>query len=147
MNASENSNNKGTPSGDSDGIGKTILVVDDVEIICEWVAYILRQVAGQRILMARDACEAKELMLRIAPEDVDLLITDRSMPGLSGDELAIWYRKRNPAGKVVIMSTMLDDVRADASTRLLEKPFTAEALRFAVKDLLNNRSCTEHLIS
>src|ERR1035441_9350250 len=77
----------------------TVLVVDDDVRILALTGEMLR-IAGYRVLKANIASEADLVFERNAAE-IDLLLSDVQMPSLSGPELALRLRQRNPRLPVV----------------------------------------------
>jgi DNA-binding response OmpR family regulator len=75
-------------------------VVDDESAIAETVAAILSH-SGYAAATAYDAEEALEIAMLSPPE---LLITDVSLPGQSGIELAITIRRVFPDCKILLFS-------------------------------------------
>jgi len=74
-------------------------------------------------------------------EDVDVLVTDVVMPGMSGQKLAELARERKPDLRVVFMSGHTDDVLVHDGVRhgdiaFVQKPFTRSSLLRAVEDAL-----------
>ena len=67
----------------------TILVVDDEEDVVEIIAHFLRQ-EGYNVITAHDAEEA----LSKATSDVDAIVLDVMLPGMSGFEIARRLRSR-----------------------------------------------------
>ena len=71
----------------------------------------------------------------------DLVITDRAMPGLSGEALAVWIKRRTP-DVPVIMVTGYGELMKAAGERpegvdaVLSKPVTLGALRGAIEQLV-----------
>lgn len=58
----------------------------------------------------------------------DVVLTDVTMPGMSGLELLQWIRAHHPAIRVIVMSGVLSTEKLDAATelgahRVLAKPF------------------------
>ncbi len=110
---------------------RTILVVDDNPYACSFIARVLRD-GGYDVVEANDGPEA----LRIVPTipELQLLVTDVVMPGLSGFDLASHI--------VAAFNVPVLFVSAYAQNRpefpgpVLEKPFTAEALLDVVARLL-----------
>ena len=80
--------------------GRTIFVVDDEKIIAQTLAAILKQ-AGFDAKAFEDAQSAIEAANSSAPE---LMIADVVMPRMTGIELAILFRARWPACKVILFS-------------------------------------------
>jgi len=100
-------------------------VVDDESVIAETVAAILSQ-SGYAVTTAYDGPEALEIALLSPPE---LLITDVSLPGMTGIELAITIRRIFPDCKVLLFSghaatagLLAGAERAGHSFTLLSKP-------------------------
>ena len=113
------------PPADTTPYRPTVLVVDDESVIAETVAAILSK-SGYAATTAFDAPEALEIALLSPPE---LLITDVSLPGMSGIELAITIRRIFPDCKVLLFSghaatagLMAVAERAGHSFTLLSKP-------------------------
>ena len=113
------------PPADTTAYRRTVLVVDDESVIAETVAAILSR-SGYAAMAAYDAPEALEIALLSPPE---LLITDVSLPGMSGIELAITIRRIFPDCKVLLFSGhaatagLLDGAqRAGHTFTLLSKP-------------------------
>jgi CheY-like chemotaxis protein len=70
--------------------------------------------------------------------EFDLLVTDVRMPVMSGPDLSGELEKSLPGLRTLFVSGWpgAPDPLADRPSRLLGKPFTAEALLGAVADLL-----------
>lgn len=112
----------------------SVLVVDDSPEICELISVALDNYVSGRVLVAYDGLEAKQVL---TDSQVDLLITDLNMPRLRGDDLGDWYQGRNPAGKVLIISSFPARVRLHADWIFLQKPFTMQELRASVANAKN----------
>ena len=116
-----------------------ILVVEDEDPIRILTQTILEK-AGYTVLTAADGKEAQHKLSQIARE-IDLMITDLLMPGLSGDDLASKARELNPEIKIVFASGSFGAASTDNYTRidsaiLLTKPFTPVQLMVAVRRAL-----------
>jgi len=81
------------------GVGQ-ILLVDDEELIVRMGQKMLSRL-GYTVVGATDAEEALETF-RANPESFDLLMTDQTMPGLTGDALIREVRRIRPALPVVL---------------------------------------------
>ena len=79
---------------------RTIMVVDDEHVIADTLAAILNN-SGFLALAAYSGESALDLIATRVP---DLLITDVSMPGMNGIELAIQVRERFPSCEVLLFS-------------------------------------------
>jgi PAS domain S-box-containing protein len=113
------------------GRGETLLVVEDDESVCEFVAFVLRA-AGYGILTAHDGDDA----VRVAaahPGTIDLLLTDIVMPHRNGRSLANELRQKDPRLRVMYMSGYPGDTiqryeGIPPGDGFLQKPFTREVL-------------------
>jgi len=117
-----------------------VLVVEDEDLIRQLAEQILRD-RGYRVISAASATEALELVTSLDGE-IDLLVTDIVMPGLSGLDLAQRLRRRIPDLRVLFMSGYSDSplLRAGLAREgaaFLQKPFSADALERRVRDLLD----------
>ena len=121
--------------------GPAILLVDDQENVRRLTARSLRQ-SGYQVLEAGDGQEALKLLTQ-DPKRVRLLLTDVSMPGMDGRELARRVAARCPGIKVVLMSgysaqTGGDEDQGSLEWGFLEKPFTLALLLQKVRDALSD---------
>jgi two-component system, cell cycle sensor histidine kinase and response regulator CckA len=119
-----------------------ILVVDDESGVRLLACRILEE-HGYRTLQAGDGSEALEVLAR-APESVAMVLTDIRMPTVGGLELERMMRARWPGIPVMLMSgettqEWLTQVIRDRALHMLRKPFTAEILVEAVRELLEHR--------
>ena len=118
-----------------------ILVVEDEPSVRELVALVLSG-SGYRVLAAGSAREAEEV-LEGSENSPDLLLTDVVLPGgVNGPELAETLGERLPHLRVLFMSgyprnALASDGRLGPGTGFLEKPFTLETLRSAVREVLD----------
>lgn len=115
-----------------------ILVVDDQEIICELIAEYLKG-DGHHAVSAVDSCEALAVF---AQEGFDLVITDQSMPGLNGVQLAAALKELVPGTPVILLTGFGEEMLAlgESPSRVdlvLGKPVTAADLRRAVYKVLS----------
>ena len=121
---------------------ETILLVEDDEAVQTFSARTLRML-GYSVLEARNGQEA----LRICSTHkgpIDLLLTDVIMPGISGRELAQKIRVVRPTTRVLYVSGYYEKGGSELSDAalsgtLLGKPFTAESLGTAVRNVLDHR--------
>lgn len=80
----------------------TILLVEDEEIVRGMLASVLKS-AGYELILAESARQATERFFERRGE-IDVLVTDVVMPGMSGRELAGLVRSIRPATKVLLIS-------------------------------------------
>ncbi len=104
-------------------VPSSVLVVEDEEVVRRLVRQVLEQ-AGYDVADAADGAEALELA---ASRRIDLLLTDMTMPGLSGREVAEQLRAAQPELKVIYMSGYADGA-LEQGVEVLEKPFTFDVL-------------------
>jgi CheY-like chemotaxis protein len=81
-------------------IGKTVLVVDDQQCIRTSISLVLAEF-GYSVRSAEDGHSA---LRAIGQENPDILISDLTVPGMSGRELLTHVRRLFPAINVIAMS-------------------------------------------
>ena len=118
----------------------TVLVVDDQEGLTRLMRQSLEH-GGFQVLTANNGAEALELLRGAAPP-IDLLVTDYSMPGMTGLELAQeCCRIDGELGVLYVSgSSPGDDLRSDlkaARHGFLAKPFRQSELLHSARALLN----------
>lgn len=112
-----------------------VLLVEDQPEVRRFVAEVLRQ-AGCEVLEAEDAEQALEIASR-TPE-LDLLLTDVSMPGLDGEELARRLVAVQGRMHVLLMSGF--PKRGESLTwPVLSKPFSPEKLIAEIRRIASDR--------
>lgn len=84
------------------GEGRHVLVVDDELQLAEYVGELL-EINGYRITVRGDSQAALNLFQQY-PDEFDLLVTDQTMPRLTGLELAREFRLIRPEVPVIICS-------------------------------------------
>jgi DNA-binding NtrC family response regulator len=110
----------------------TILFADDERALTTLFAAHLRR-ANFDVKIALDGAEARDAFL-LDPASFDLLITDSSMPNLSGIELGEIVAQQ---GCPVLLTSGADSPEAaQHGWRFLEKPFSADQLVRAVEEVL-----------
>jgi PAS domain S-box-containing protein len=117
----------------------TILAVEDDEQLRNMLVGILRE-SGHTVLTAGNAREALPIGEHYEGQ-IDLLITDVVMPGLSGVELAERLKAVRPDIAVILISgygdsELLRRGLADGIAELMLKPFGADELLTAVNHIL-----------
>jgi PAS domain S-box-containing protein len=122
------------------GGGEYICVVDDEDVVASCTKLVLEN-KGYRALTYGSAEHALAELER-DPTACAVLITDQTMPGMQGTELAAALRKLNPTLPVVIMSGYFSKISPEAldelgQVELLAKPFTTDELAYAVHRALH----------
>jgi two-component system, cell cycle sensor histidine kinase and response regulator CckA len=120
-------------------VRETILLAEDEDVVREIVHETLER-HGYVVIAARDGRQAIELAS--AGEQIDLLLSDVAMPGMSGVELADRLRGTTPGLRVVYMSgspeiEVVHDMEANCSTAFLQKPATPSAILACVRAMLD----------
>lgn len=116
-----------------------ILVVDDDETIRDTLYDLLSEEHD-----CQTAETAEQALARLEVDAYDLVLTDISMPGLSGLELMGHVRQKYPDTPVIIISGISDQDHAQGLIRLgafeyLLKPFRLEVVEKSVKRALDHR--------
>ena len=116
-----------------------VLVVEDEKIVCELISDSLTA-AGYDVTATNDPRRALELG---GDERFDVLVTDLTMPHMSGPELARALLEQRPGLRILYTSGYGDAVQdglvGEGST-FLAKPFGLVELRNRVASLLNGRA-------
>jgi DNA-binding response OmpR family regulator len=113
----------------------SVLVAEDHPPLRELIAAVLNN-AGYHVMTAATGDEA----LRIAHEsDVDLLLTDMRMPGLSALSLIHQFQAHSRNSGVVIMSGDEGTLKPKDRVQFLQKPFTSKSLLAVITQTLSDR--------
>src|SRR5215813_5423907 len=116
-----------------------ILVVDDDDVIRDTLC---------ELLSAEHSCQtadtAEQALARLGAQRFDVVLTDISMPGLSGMELLNRLLEMYPGTPVIIISGLSDQEQAQSlmtrgAFEYLLKPFRLEVVEESVKRAINNQ--------
>ena len=112
-----------------------ILVVDDQDIICELIGEYLRADGHDPVT----ALNGREAFEKFCAEPFDLVITDQSMPGMNGVQLAVAVKGHTLSARVILLTGFGDEMQAagalpEGVDLLLSKPISASDLRRAVAE-------------
>ncbi len=134
---SETAELKALPTGN-----EHILFIDDEEILIDLAKSMLQKL-GYRVETRTSPVEALEIF-GAAPDKFDLVISDMTMPGMTGDTLASELMKIRSDIPVIICtgySEKIDEQRAkDLGIKgLMMKPFTIRRLSKTVRDVLDGK--------
>ena len=121
------------------GAGRHILFVDDERRFAEDARITLKEL-GDHVTLVADAHEALAV-IHGAHEPIDCVITDLSMPGMSGFDLARLCQRLLPGVPVILMSHQDNPIAAELLQACgipgaLPKPFTRQSLVEAVRRVL-----------
>lgn len=111
---------------------KIIIIVDDDDAVRDVLVRCLEPLDCS-IESFRDGQEALTYLKREQSLNVDLLIADSRLPGISGEELIEEFQKMHPAAPALIVSG--EDVRG-TDVPVIQKPFSLTEFRKKVEVLL-----------
>jgi PAS domain S-box-containing protein len=118
----------------------TILIIDDEEIIRGLLAEMLEQL-GFAVISARDGTEGLEIYRRKWRE-IDVVIVDMIMPGLTGRETFVEMKKVNPSVRVILSTGFtkegaVEETLEEGIIWFIQKPYRLEELSEAVLQALS----------
>jgi CheY-like chemotaxis protein/anti-sigma regulatory factor (Ser/Thr protein kinase) len=110
-----------------------VLLVDDDERVRS-VIHDMLEISGMDVVSVDGGEEA---LAALKSRKFDVVVTDLSMPGMSGIELAARVKKQNPTLPVVLMSGRAteqedEDIRKARINHVLQKPFEIASLVDAI---------------
>jgi two-component system, cell cycle sensor histidine kinase and response regulator CckA len=143
LSASTQPNARAAETGIPPAASETVLVVEDQDIVREFVVESLRM-NGYTVLEARNGAEALKI-IQSKGAGIDLMMTDVLMPGMRGKELAARAHAVCPSMKVLFMTGYADGSIDENEWRdgqggkaeVLMKPFSLEALEARVRNMLH----------
>jgi signal transduction histidine kinase len=122
------------------GAPRRVLLVDDEAMVRDTLAASLEE-AGYAVTAAADGAEA--LALLQAPEDLDVLVTDLSMPGISGLMVIEEAQRLRPELPAILLTGYIGHSAqqaiggtSDRSFILVRKPVTGQQLSDRIEALL-----------
>ena len=110
-----------------------ILLVDDDPEVLELTSELLA--LDNHTVACADSAEAA-LALLAANHNFDALVTDHSMPAITGETLVTRARALHPNLPCLLMTGYGDSVDITIDVRVLRKPFRASILHAAINDIL-----------
>jgi signal transduction histidine kinase len=110
-----------------------VLVVDDEPLVREVLTVYLAEDEHEVTL----ATNGREGLARYREGEFDIVLTDRAMPEMSGDDLAAEIKALNPQQRILLLTGFGDlmdgeDERPPGIDFIVAKPFTLNALREAI---------------
>lgn len=117
----------------------TLLIVDDEEVIRTTLFDLF---SGEH--SCHTASSAEEALKSLESRTYDLIITDLSMPGMSGEDLLGFVKVYAPRTPVIFISASADQVGSErllvkGGVDYLPKPFRLEDVEGAVARALHHR--------
>jgi signal transduction histidine kinase/ActR/RegA family two-component response regulator len=131
---------------------ETILVVDDEDVVRTLARRVLER-SGYTVLTAVDGEDAME-QFRCHGPDIDLVLSDLTMPGMTGVECLLAMRQVRPDISFVLSSGYSVDTAYQelvqgplASAGFLAKPYAPQELLASVRSTLESRSAPRSHLS
>jgi len=117
-----------------------ILIIEDADPVRALAATVLRR-SGYEVVDVPGG-EAAELLFADTGFDVDLVLSDIVLKGMSGPQFAERLRRMRPSTRVLFMSGYADDTVVQYGAvavqgAFLQKPFTPESLASKVREILD----------
>jgi two-component system, cell cycle sensor histidine kinase and response regulator CckA len=124
------------------------LVVDDESLLVEITALILDQIGTRSVQSFDSAPEALETF-SARPQEFELVVTDRDMPGLDGVELARRIHRQAPKTKIILLTGNLDGLTAEVLDTagicaVVPKPYTIDRLQALVRGMTCEAATVQH---
>ncbi|MDB6155839.1 MAG: Histidine kinase [Chthoniobacteraceae bacterium] len=111
-----------------------ILVVDDEPLVREVIAIYL----GEDNHIITTACNGREGLEKFNADNFDVVLTDRAMPEMNGEQLAFEIKQRNPKQPVILLTGFGESAGDEPMgvDLVVSKPFTMNTLRSAISRCL-----------
>lgn len=120
------------------GAGKRVLVVDDHDPTRQTITRML-EAGGFEVVQASSGTEALARLSRES-DDIDMVLSDVTMPGMTGIDLSYQIRELYPSMPVAIVSGDVSELERSiigrADVPFIKKPFHAESLYSAVREAI-----------
>ena len=118
-----------------------VLVVEDEALVREVIVAYL-DANGHEVEEAEDGAQALAVF---SPGDFDLVITDRAMPGMSGDQVAEEIKERSPDTPILMLTGFgaLMGNRPKGVDAVVAKPITMGELIQAISALTDPSDAEE----
>jgi len=121
------------------GGGKRVLVVDDHDPTRQTISRML-EAGGFEVVQAANGTEALAHLSRESSA-IDMVLSDVTMPGMTGIDLSYQIRELYPSMPVAIVSGDVSELERSiigrADVPFIKKPFHAESLFSAVKEAID----------
>src|SRR5208283_1788096 len=119
---------------------RTLLVVDDEEVVCQ----ACRRIFSRQGFQVEVNTDARQGLSWATEKDYSIILLDIKMPNIDGIEFLKKLREKRPDVPVLIITGYPSIPNASAAMRLgacdyVTKPFTSEEITWAVQRVLNTR--------
>jgi signal transduction histidine kinase len=117
-------------------VSRRIFLVEDEPLVRELMVEFLRA-DGHRVDTAENGLQG---LAMFSPGAYDLVLTDRAMPLMGGDQMAAEIRRMDPTLPIILLSGFGDIMKAagdmpEGVTLVIGKPVTMNTLRAAIADV------------
>jgi signal transduction histidine kinase len=113
-----------------------VLVVDDQEIICELISEHLRADGHE----AESVSDAQVALDRALAGGFDVVITDQTMPGMTGEQLGRALKKEKPTLPIILLTGLGEEFKAQGTPEGIDlvvgKPVSSVELRRAIAEVI-----------
>jgi YesN/AraC family two-component response regulator len=114
---------------------KSVLVVDDEQVMREFLADVLEDFSVEK------AADGDEAIEKLRQRKFDLIITDMKMPRVSGEEVVKFAKETYPDSKIIVISGYsslfsVSNALGYGVCAFLSKPFTIKQIRSEVEKSL-----------
>jgi len=119
-------------------MAERLLIVEDEDTLCESLQRVFRREGYETDI----ADSAESAFALLEEKSYDLIITDIILPGISGIELLVKYRKKNPSQKVIVitafasLASAVEAIKAGACDFIV-KPLMHDEMKRAVRNALD----------
>lgn len=125
------------------GIGEHILLVDDEQSVASFMQVLLER-RGYKVTLCTNSGDAL-MMFQESPRDFDMIITDQTMPHMTGVELADEMMAVRPDVPVIICSGYSEFVNEESAIEMgfrgfLEKPINSDKLFSLLDGIIDRRA-------
>ncbi len=124
------------------GAGKTVLLVEDEANTRVTIARML-EAGGFTVVMATNGAEALD-RLAAGVHDIDIVLSDVTMPEMNGIDLSYKIREQYPTMPVAIVSGDVSELERSiigrAGVPFIKTPFHAESLYSAVREAIQQQA-------
>ena len=133
----------GSGCGDSDQTKPIVLVVDDEDVVRDFMRRVLER-SGYTVVEAADGPTGADAFQH-ATQPISAIVLDLSMPGMSGTQVFQRIRQADPSVPVVFTTGYdaagtLGSLADGPNVRCLQKPFSPSTLTGALQEMLGPES-------
>ncbi|NDY74273.1 oxidoreductase [Desulfobacter hydrogenophilus] len=121
---------------------ETLLLIDDEEVILQ-VGQPMLESLGYKVMSATDGKTAVDIFRRFSGE-IDLVILDVIMPGMSGSAIFDALKNINPQVQVLLasgysLSGQAEDILSRGCVGFIQKPFSLEQISVRLRGIFDNQ--------